>query len=298
MLKVGMVGLDTSHCIAFTRILNDEAHEFHVPGARVIAAYPGGSAEFSLSRERVRGFTAELEEQFGLRLYESIEDLVRAVDAVLLESVDGRQHLEQFRRLAVGKPVFIDKPLACSTVDAREILRLAERTQTPCMSCSALRYAAGISDLLKPGAQVVSAEAFGPSPILGDYPGLFWYGVHVAEILFTWMGEGCRHVRCASTVGADVALGVWEDGRVGVFRGMRVGSDDFGGVVHTPDAVHYGVARSVPPYYALLLRQVVSFFETGVSPVRATEMFNVVAFLEAAENSKQQDGREVNLSVF
>ena len=95
-IKVGMVGLDTSHCPAFTRILNDASNPYHVPGAQVVGAYPGGSAQFSSSRNRVEGYTQELRDKYGIPIYDSIPALVADVDALLLESVDGRQHLEQF----------------------------------------------------------------------------------------------------------------------------------------------------------------------------------------------------------
>jgi hypothetical protein len=293
MLRIGIVGLDTSHCPAFTRLLNDESQEYHVPGARVVAVYPGGSMQFSLSRDRVAGFTEELRSGFGVRIVERIEDLLGDVDAILLESVDGRQHLEQFRLLAAGKPVYIDKPLACSTADAREIIRLADRTGTPLMSCSSLRYAAGIADLLPPDVTVLSAEGFGPAPILDDYPGLFWYGVHAAEILFTLLGTGCERVRCVSTQPTDIAVGLWADGRVGVLRGTRFEHGDFGCVAHTTAGTVCGLAGATPPYYALLLQRVVEFCRTGNEPIAREEMFGVVAFLEAAEVSKRRDGAEV-----
>lgn len=206
-------------------------------------------------------------------------------------SVDGRQHLEQFQRAAVGRPVYIDKPFATSTDDAREIIRIAEPTRTPLMSCSSLRYAAGIADLVPDPAEAVkSCEAFGPAPILDDYPGLFWYGIHTAEMLFAFMGTGCAQVRCVATRDADVAVGEWRDGRVGVMRGLRLKQADFGCVVHTNAATRLGLAGVTPPYYYALLTRIMAFFRTGISPIPIEQTFEIVAFLEAAEHSKAHDG--------
>ncbi|MBN1876032.1 MAG: Gfo/Idh/MocA family oxidoreductase [Anaerolineae bacterium] len=290
-LKIGIVGLDTSHCVAFTELFNDEHHPHHVPGARVVAAYPGGSEMFSLSRDRVQGFTKTLREKYDLKLYDMLSALIRDVDAILLESVDGRQHLEQFRQLAMGKPVFIDKPLATSTAEARALLEIAEETHTPVMSASALRYAAGIANLVAPGAPALACEAYGPAPILEDYPGLFWYGIHSAEILFAMMGGGCRAVRALSYPAADIVIGEWADGRLGILNGTRIESHTFGCVVHRADGTRASVAGSDPPYYALLLKQVVSFLQTGVSPILPEETFEIIAFLEAADLSKAQGGK-------
>ena len=124
-IKIGMVGLDTSHCVAFTKILNDQDHDYHISGAKIVAAYAGGSEQFSLSRDRVQGFTKQLQDDYGIALVDDIPSLARDVDAILLESVDGRQHLEQFKQMAVGKPVYIDKPIATSLDDALAIARLA-----------------------------------------------------------------------------------------------------------------------------------------------------------------------------
>jgi len=184
--------------------------------------------------------------------------------------------------------------LAASTADAREILRLAEQTRTPLMSCSSLRYAAGIADLLSdPGERVVSCEAFGPAALLDDYPGLFWYGIHSVEVLFSLMGRGCRQVRCLSAKDVDVALGEWADGRCGVLRGTRFEKGEFGCVVHTTSGARLGVSKSTPPYYATMLRQIVEFFKTGASPIPVEETFDIIAFIEAADRSKALSGAPV-----
>ena len=292
-LKIGMVGLDTSHCPAFTGLLNDKTHAYHIPGARVIGAYPGGSELFSLSRDRVAGFTAQLQDDFGVKMYTSIPDLVKDVDALLLESVDGRQHLAQFVQMAAGKPVYIDKPFATTTDDARKIIELAQETQTPIMSCSSLRYASGIADLVSAGEKVLSCEAFGPAAVLEDYPGLFWYGIHSAEMLIAQMGSGCRQVRCIERPDTDVVIGTWDDGRTGVMRGTRFEKGAFGCVVHTDAGAKCALAGSEPPTYALLQQQMMTFFKTGNAPIDLGETWDIIAFLEAADKSKAQGGDPV-----
>jgi len=294
-LKLGMVGLDISHCTAFTQILHDSGFEHHVPGAEVTSAYPGGSPRFSRSRDRVGSFTEEMTKRYGVSIVETIGELADRVDAVLLESVDGRQHLEQFEQLAVGKPVFIEKPLTCSTAEARRIIEIAEATGTPLVSCSAIRYARGIADLIEPGKAVHGCEAYGPAPLLDDYPGLFWYGVHSAEVLFLFMGAGCRRVRCLEHPSTDIVLGEWTDGRPGAIRGTRLEDPVFGCVVHTSEAVYHGQSSGNLPAYHAMLQDLVEFFGTGVPPIDAEETFQIIAFLEAAERSRKLNGRPVDL---
>jgi hypothetical protein len=294
-MKIGMIGLDTSHCVAFTRLLNDPADKHHIEGGTVVAAYPGGSSQFSKSRDRVEGFTTQLRDEYGVKIVDDIPTLVAGADAILLESVDGRQHLQQFAEAAAGKPVFVDKPLATSVGDARQIARIASDTGTPLMSCSSLRYAAGIADVVGPGEVVEACEAFGRAVLLDDYPGLFWYGVHSAEVLFSFMGTGCHLVQCISHPRNDLVVGKWRDGRLGIMWGTRLTKGDFGCVVHTGSGARTGIAKSDPPYYQLMLKRVIDFFETGEEPIAIQETLEITAFLEAAERSRELDGGEVAL---
>jgi hypothetical protein len=294
-MKIGMVGLDTSHCPAFVGILNDQKQEYHLPGGQVVQAFPGGSEAFSHSRNRVKGFTETLEKDYGIKMVADIATLAQDVDAIMLESVDGRQHLDQLKQMAIGKPVFIDKPFATSTADARQMIELARRTGTPLMSCSSLRYSLGIADLVSAGDPVVSCEAFGPAALLDDYPGLFWYGIHSAEMLFAFMGRGCKRVRCIAYPDVDVVIGEWGDGRVGVMRGTRFEKGQFGCVVHAASGMYCGTAQSQPPGYYLLMKRVMAFFETGASPIDLEETFEIVAFLEAADKSRAAQGSVVTV---
>ena len=142
-LKIGIIGLDTSHVVSFANVFNRKDDSFLLSGAgKILKAYPGGSRLFSESWSRVEKFTQIMRES-GAEIVGSIADLAD-MDAFLLTSCDGRQHPEQFRELApLGKPVFIDKPMACSYAEALEIVRLAEAYKTPVMTASSIRYAAG-----------------------------------------------------------------------------------------------------------------------------------------------------------
>jgi hypothetical protein len=293
-IKIGLVGLDTSHCTAFTGILNERNNEYSLAGARVVGAYPGGSVLFSLCRERLKGLTEEISNRYGIPLYSDLVRLAADVDALFLLSGDGRQHLEQFRQMAVGKPVFIDKILAASSTEARLIVQLAEATGTPILACSALRYAAGIAGPLPGHESALACEAFGPAYKYPDYPGLFWYGIHPVEILFSFMGSGCRKVMALSYPDLDVLVGEWQDGRRGVVHATRYDQNPFGCVIHTRSASSVRTLADRPPVYFSLMQKVLEFVRSGESPVSVAEMFNVVAFLEAA-NESCESGQLVEL---
>src|SRR5262249_49615981 len=139
-LRLGIIGTDTSHVIAFTKILNDPTSPDHVAGARVVAAYKGGSKDVESSYSRVDKYAEELHTKWKIEFTSDIPDLCRKVDGILLESVDGRVHLQQAKPvIAAGKPLFIDKPLAATLEDAREIAHLAQQAGVPWFSSSSLR---------------------------------------------------------------------------------------------------------------------------------------------------------------
>ena len=123
-LRLGIIGTDTSHVIAFTRILNDASLPDHVDGARVVAAYKGGSKDVKESFTRVDKFAEELKTKWKIEFTPDIASLCRKVDAVLIESVDARPHLEYARQvIAAKKPFFVDKPLSSTYEDAKEIVQ-------------------------------------------------------------------------------------------------------------------------------------------------------------------------------
>ena len=298
VVRVGLIGLDTSHAVEFTRILNDSSAKDHVPGAKVIAAYKGGSPDIEASATRVDKFTAQLKEKWGLEIVPDIPALCSKVDAVLLLSVDGRRHLEQVRPVfAARKRVFIDKPLAASLADARAIARLGAEAGVPWFSTSSLRYQTSLQSLkqdTKLGA-VLGCSVYGPSPTEPHHPDLFWYGIHGVEMLYTIMGPGCESLTRFHSPGADFIVGRWKDGRFGTFRGIREGKSDYGATVFGKDGIRTSDPERGAPY-AGLLAEVVKFFKTGVPPVPAAETLELFAFMQAADMSKERGGGSVMLS--
>ena len=294
-LRAGIIGLDTSHVTAFTGLLNNPKNTGDLAGVRVVAAYPGGSPDLPESINRVEGFTKTLRDKYKVAIVDSIDELLKKVDVVLLESVDGRPHLKQLIPvLKAGKICFIDKPVAGSLADALEIYHLAKKYKVPVFSSSSLRFSPGIlkmRDDPKVG-KVLGCMAYGPCPIEKHHPDLFWYGIHGVETLFTIMGTGCKSVVRTSTKGADVVTGTWNDGRIGTFRGIRAGQSGYGAVVFGSK----GIAPS-GGYggYEPLVVEICKFFRTGKPPVSAEETIEIFAFMEAADESKRQGGIPVTL---
>jgi WD40 repeat protein len=322
--RIGIIGLDTSHSTAFTREFNRlrkiDPKDLNAPqepgfaqqpkelqGLRVTAAYPKGSEDIESSTSRVPAYTKEVESH-NVKIVNSIDELLKDVDYVLLETNDGRPHLDQVLPvLKAGKPVFVDKPIAGSLADAIAIYEAARRYGTPVFSASSLRFKPGVA-AVRSGkfGQVLGADAFSPCSLEKTHPDLYWYGIHGVETLFTAMGTGCKSVSRTSTTDFDVAVGTWDLGRVGTFRGIRGAKNGYGLTVFsktTSEAVDLENPVKTKPaaeeqpktsYFPLLV-EIVRFFKTGQPPVSEEETLEIYAFMSAADESKRQGGAPVTL---
>ncbi|MFM7101113.1 MAG: Gfo/Idh/MocA family protein, partial [Verrucomicrobiota bacterium] len=277
---------------AFTEILNNPQAKDHVAGARVVAGFRGGSPDIESSWSRVGEYTRTLQEKHGVKIYDTIEELCRNVDVVMVESVDGRPHLEQARTvIAAGKPLYIDKPVAGSLRDALEIYRLAKKARVPVFSASSLRFATHTL-AVRAGAigTVTNAWCGSPAHLEKTHPDLFWYGVHGCESLFTVMGRGCQSVKRGATADGKIeVVGRWKGGRTGTFREVAGYQGEAWG---TRGSMKVGAYDG----YAPLVAAAVKFFQTGVAPVSPEETIEIFAFMEAADESRRRGGAEVKLS--
>jgi hypothetical protein len=292
--RVGIIGLDTSHSPAFTKILNDPNAASDVAGFRVVVAYPYGSRTIESSYSRIPRYIDEIRE-LGVEIVDSIGAVLSRSDVVLLMTNDGRLHLEQALQVfKAGKPVFIDKPLAGSLADAVAIVDAARQHGVPVFSSSSLRYTAGaVAARSGTLGRIVGADAFSPATIEPTHPDLFWYGVHGVELLFTAMGTGCEEVVRVHTAGTDVVVGRWRDGRVGTFRGIRDGRSGYGGHAFGTDGI--GPLGPFDGYRALVV-EIATFFRTLVPPVSAEETLEIFAFMEAADESTRRGGAPVRIT--
>jgi hypothetical protein len=293
-IRVGIIGLD-AHAVPWTKIITDPKSPPPIHELRVVAAVAAPSPDIPFSADNLQKNTQAMRDM-GVEIVDSIDTLLTKVDAVLLLSIDGRPHLAQAQPIfAARKPVFIDKPVAASLVDTVRIFELARTSGTPCFSSSSLRYSPGIAKMgTDPRVgKVLGCDAYSSNaPLEPSHPDLFYYGIHGSELLFTIMGPGCKTVSRVKAPAADLVAGVWEDGRVGTYRGILQGRVGFGATVFGDK----GIAPSGEfAGYEFLLVEIVNFFRTGKPPITAEQTLEIYAFMEAADESKRQGGLPVTL---
>jgi predicted dehydrogenase len=295
-LRVGLIGIDTSHATAFTQLLNDDNDPHHVTGARVVAAFKGGSPDIKDSWSRVEGYTAELRDKRGVHIMDTIEALCAEVDVVMLESVDGRPHLAQAKPvIAARKPLFVDKPVAGSLRDAIELYRLAADAKVPIFTSSSYRFYDSMVALKAASVGEIRAViSSGPAHLEQHHPDLYWYGIHPTEALFTILGAGCETVSRTTSADTDVVTGTWSDGRVGTLVALRAGPLPHKVIVYGTKGT--AEQQSGHDDYAPLVAEIVRFFQTGVAPVNSEESLAIYAFMEAADESKRRGGVPVRIT--
>ncbi len=295
-IRVGVIGLSV-HSEAYTEIINSGSSSPEFSGCKVVAIFhPEGNPDVEFSEAQLRGFTDKIKGQ-GVEFVGSIKELVKKVDAVMLLTNDGRPHLKEIMPvLKAGKPVYVDKPLAATLSDVLAIFKVSRKYKVPMFSCSPLRYVKEAQDIRqgKIIGKVLGANTYGPAPIQKSHADLFWDGIHAVESLYTVMGGmGCKTVTRTFTDDADVVVGNWGEGRIGVFRGVRKGRSGFGGTAFGEKSI---ASIGVFSGYRPLVVEIVEFFRSRKPPVSEDETIEIYAFMEAADESKRLGGIPVNLS--
>jgi predicted dehydrogenase len=311
-VRVGVLGLDNYQAVAYTQLFNDPKAMGDLAGLRVVAAFPAAASDaIPESFDSLPKWKAEIV-KFDVKLVGSVDELLSNCDAVMIMSLDGRKHLEQATQvLKAGKRLYIGRPLAASLGNAVAIMRLAEQTKTPCWTSSQHRFSPGFIGMRNHPevGHVLGCDIYGGCPTEPHHAELYWHAVHSIEALYTIMGPGCASVRCTSTPFAESITGVWADGRLGTYRGIKKGAVKYSATVFGDKGVSVagiyghgvplkGVVPTNDKYmgYEGIAIEMAKFFKGGPAPVSAAETLEIFAFMEAAHESKRRQGAAVRVA--
>jgi predicted dehydrogenase len=289
-MKIGLIGLDTSHAGAFCKCFNKPGDPEHVPGATITCAFPAGSKDFAMSIDRVGKFTQQVRDEYGVKILDTPEAVASEVDLLFITAVDGRSHLDLVRRtISARRPTFIDKPLCTTSSDAQEIFRLGEQHHVPIMSCSSLRYAQSLEEALADDklGEIVGVDVFGPMNLEAALPGLFWYGIHSVEMVNRVMGDGCKEVKATTTEHQDLITATWGDGRIASIRGLRGAHHKFGLTIQRKQGFQFiDAAAGQRSWYASMLEAIMRSLPKGKSDIAPKDTLEIIRFIEAANQSR------------
>lgn len=293
-IKLGIVGL-SPHSAAFSTLLNDENKEEDLAGCRIETLFhPPGNPDVEFSSEQLASYRSDVEKA-GVKIVSTMDAMLKDVDGVLIETNDGRPHMKEvLPAIKAGKPVFVDKPVAEDLKGVVDIYNLAAEHDVPIFSSSSLRYGTRPQEINQSKKSLVlGANTFSPAPLEPGHTDLYWYGIHGVEMLYTVMGTGCQEVwQVGHSDHGDVVAGVWDDGRIGTFRGIRAGKRGYGGSAFLQDdIIELGSFEGYRP----LVVKIVEFFLSGKSPVPTRETLEIYAFMTAANISNLKGGNRVSV---
>ena len=296
VVRVGIIGCDTSHTIAFTKVLNVDRPDF-AEGFRVTAAHKWGSRDIVSSTNRYEKYIAQLKDM-GVEMCETVDDLLAKVDVVCLETNDGREHLWQAEKcFKAKKRVFIDKPIAQDYPHAKAIYDLGRKFGAEYFSTSTLRYADANAAARTCGTNFTSCVFFAPSPLetQGTHSRYVWYGIHAFETVMTVMGRGAKSVRAYTAGVSDFVTITWADGRVANLK-LDQKNWRYGGYAFPPEGGEPVALCGPKGYEPMLKGAILPFFKTGIVPVPHEETLEIFAIMDAAAKSHAEGGREVSLT--
>lgn len=292
-IRIGMIGLDTSHVVRFAEMLNHADHAHHVPGAQVALGCPESSEDYEPSASRVEQFTASLRDEHGVKIVDTPESVAEQADLVFITSVDGRKHRSLLERtVEAGKPTFIDKPLCLDTGEAERIFETAAAHEVPVMSTSALRYAGPLMAALEDenDESIRALDVHGPMDHDPVQRGWFWYGIHQVEVAIATLGTGVAEVVAVGGEDQDVGVLRWDDGRMACLHGWRTPGPMFGAVLHREsDSQTLDLSGGDRPYYAGLLEAILNALPAGRSDIPVEQTLEVIRTIERLNRSMTEN---------
>lgn len=306
-MRIGAIGIDSSHTPVFTNRINALHKEGKTP-CRVTDFWDPGRHEWQhpAGAEQSAKDVAKWREDTikeGAQQVGSLDELLKNVDGVMVLNINGHRHLElSIGPIAKGMPTYIDKPLTCSTDQARSLLAMTRQYNARCYSASSLRFITEIPKLDKEKlGDIVAVDAFGNGELLDMMPHLWHYGCHSIEMvdaIFRWSGQGPGVARVSAIATKDYHLldMQYRDGRLARLRMDRAGAWAFGATVHGTKNVQQFVV-DFAPVYSRLVEGMVKFFEGGPAPVDLREIVENVAVMEAGNRSIALGGEWVEVPV-
>ncbi len=294
MIRIGAIGVDTSHLPEFSRRLK-EMHDAGTFGGRVTAMLDAGDHGWP-DAEQVSKWvstTADL----GVERVGSMDDLLDSVDAVMVLAIDGNRHLElATAALKKGLPTYIDKPLTCDVEQAKEILRLSRDSGARCYSASSLRFATELESIPCDLGDLVAIDAFGPGELNDTMPGLFHYGVHTIEMVDAIWGPGVKRVSAVEFPDRHLVDLEYHDGRYARLRLDRKAAYDFGATIQGDKKSHQFLV-DFGPVYTRLVTGMAGFFEGGAAPAELRDIVENVAVMAAGNESIRRQGEWIDVAA-
>ena len=275
-------------------MLNEEAL-----GARVVAAYKGGSKDMEQSANRVDSYAEDIRTKYGVEIVPDI--------ATLLDQSRRRPPRKRRRpRAHSSRPGRSSPRTSRSSSISRSPIPWPTRAKSPAWARPPIRPgSAHPACATEPSPPTPTSPASparrsgAPAPRSRNLHWISpWYAIHPIEVLYTILGGGCESVSRTSGPDGDVIVGHWKDGRIGTVYAARPDADYGAIVFHGKDVVDLHPKKAAASEYRGLVLEIVKFFQSGKPPVSNEDTLEIFAFMDAAQRSKSQGGAVVEIAFY
>jgi predicted dehydrogenase len=291
MFRVGIIGADNSHALAFSKLTNipdESTGEYLFPDVRITCI-------FGLDKKQTEAVAKEGRIE---SIVEKPEDLMGKVDAVMVVFRHGDLHTRYaLPFIEAGIPTWIDKPFTIKVSDAKQLIEAAEKNNTLLTGGSTCKYAYDVLMLKNAleydgnlGSVVAGALNF-PADQESEYGGVFFYGPHMAEMLMTIFGYDVKSVITSVNNGIVVAIAKYDKYQV-VLNFTKDCPQYFGAVYGTKKVIMREIDISI--IYKLGFTKFVEMLRTGKRPLVLEKLLAPTVLLNAIIESIET-GKEVYL---
>ena len=285
MIRIGIVGSDNSHALAFAKLANID----RALGDRCAAVGIWGA-----DHAQADGIATETKIE---KVVDRPEAMVGEIDVAVVVDRHGNLHAAHaLPFLEQGLPVFVDKPLAISIDDCRRMLDVSARSGSALTSFSALRFAPAIETLAAelPELGAIKAVHFaGPCDFASEYGGPFFYATHVVEMALRLVGDDIETVSAKRNGASVVVLVSWKNGAIGSFSLLGDAAYRFHATLFGADGMAAQEILGGAPTYAKTLEQIVRMAETGERPLTDSQLLRPIEIIHAIEASLAS-GKEIS----
>lgn len=292
MIKIGIIGSDNSHALAFSKICNlcDENGNYEYDDVRIEAIYG-----FNDDPEHTASVAKEGNIPYVAK---SINEMFDKVDAVMVVCRDGKYHLQNVLPfIEKGYPVWIDKPIVTSTEDAKLLYDAAKKYGVLITGGSTMKYNYEILTLqnkIKTGqlGNITGGFINFPGSLASEYSGLHFYGPHLCEMCLSIFGYDAKSVQANVVNDSNISVTVfYDDKNININFNEKSGSKYYGLVLGDKNSTVCEFDLSV--IYKLGFEKFIKMLKTKVMPLTLEELLKPVymlnAILTSVKESKKTD---------
>jgi predicted dehydrogenase len=288
MKRIGIVGSDNSHAIAYSKLVNRD---------RIVGDDAAVVGIWGQEAERTR----EVAEAGAIpTIYDAFEAMVPEVDVVFVVDRHGDLHAEHvIPFLKAGIPAYVDKPLAISLGDARAIIEAANANGTFLTSMSSLRITPDTARLAEQAGaigQIRAAQFAGPCDFGSVYGGPFFYATHVAEIALRLLGNDIESLTATRTGQTVVIDATWAGDVQATFTYLGDTAYHFGATLFGKEGVVSGAIAANDEGYEAIVTQVLAAIDAGKRPLSDAQLLTPIAVVHAIQQSLAQSGARIAIA--